>query len=122
MKHISILVPKAAILGSLEGSRQMLTQVNQFLASKGAPPLFKVELVGLNHETRLSGGAFTANTQLLIKDVKKTDLIIIPAIDGDIQQAIEDNKEFIPWIIQQYEKGAEVASLCLGAFLLASTG
>src|SRR5688572_5256383 len=122
MKHISIIIPKGAILGSLEGSRQLLTQVNQFLASKSAPPIFKVELVGLTHETRLSGGAFTANSPLLIKDVKKTDLIIIPAIDGDIVQAIEDNKAFIPWIVEQHKKGAEVASLCLGAFLLASTG
>jgi len=122
MKHISILVPKGAILGSLEGSRQLLTQVNSFLASKGAGPIFKVQLVGLTHETKLSGGAFTANVELLIKDVKKTDLIIIPAIDGDFQQAIEDNKEFIPWIIQQHKKGAEVASLCVGAFLLAATG
>ncbi len=122
MKHISILVPKGAILGSLEGSRQLLTQVNSFLASKGAPPIFQVQLVGLTHETKLSGGSFTANTSLLIKDVKKTDLIIIPAIDGDIQQAIEENKDFIPWIIKQHKNGAEVASLCLGAFLLASTG
>lgn len=122
MKHISILIPKGAILGSLEGSRQLLTQVNQFLASKGAPPIFKVELVGLTHETPLSGGAFTANAPLLIKDIKKTDLIIIPAIDGDLQQAIEDNKAFLPWIVEQHKKGAEVASLCLGAFLLASTG
>jgi transcriptional regulator GlxA family with amidase domain len=28
----------------------------------------------------------------------------------------------IPWISEQYSKGAEVASLCVGAFLLASTG
>lgn len=122
MKHISILVPQKAILGSLEGSRQLLTQVNSFLASKGALPIFEVHLVGLTHETKLSGGAFTANAPLLISDVKKTDLIIIPAIDGDIQEAIEENKDFIPWIIQQHKNGAEIASLCLGAFLLASTG
>jgi hypothetical protein len=58
MKHISILVPKGAILGSLEGSRQLLTQVNSFLASKGAPPVFSVHLVGLTHETKLCGGAY----------------------------------------------------------------
>jgi transcriptional regulator GlxA family with amidase domain len=28
----------------------------------------------------------------------------------------------IPWITRQYKNGAEVASLCVGAFLLASTG
>lgn len=122
MKHISILVPKGAILGSLEGSRQLLTQVNEFFKMKGAPPLFKVQLVGLSKETTLTGGLFTANTDVVLGDVKKTDLIIIPALDGDIKEAVEKNRDFIPWIIQQYKSGAEVASLCLGAFLLASTG
>ncbi len=122
MKHISILVPKGAILGSLEGSRQLFTQVNEFMKYRGAPPMFKVQLVGLSKETPLSGGAFTAHANLLIDEVKKTDLIIIPALDGDIQQALEANQDFIPWIIKQYKNGAEVASLCIGAFVLASTG
>lgn len=122
MKHISILVPRGAILGSLEGSRQVLSQVNEFFKMKGLDPVFKVELVGLSRETPVSGGLFTVNVGLLIDDVKKTDLIIIPAIDGDINLAIEKNREFIPWILRQYESGAEIASLCLGAFLLASTG
>ncbi|HXS38156.1 MAG TPA: helix-turn-helix domain-containing protein [Flavipsychrobacter sp.] len=122
MKHISILVPKAAILGSLEGSRQLFTQVNEFMKAKGEDPVFMVQLVGLSKETPLSGGLFTVNTDILIDDVQKTDLIIIPAIDGEINGAIEKNKDFIPWIIKQYKKGSEVASLCLGAFLLASTG
>jgi transcriptional regulator GlxA family with amidase domain len=41
---------------------------------------------------------------------------------GDIKTALEKNQDFIPWIIRQYRQGAEVASLCIGAFLLASTG
>ncbi len=36
--------------------------------------------------------------------------------------AIKKNKDFLPWIEQQYKGGAEVASLCIGAFILASTG
>ncbi len=122
MKHISILVPKGAILGSLEGSRQIFTQVNTFLESKGAPPLFNVQLVGLSKETPLSGGLFTANSDAVIDDIKKTDLIIIPALDGDLTQAIEQNREFIPWMTGHRKNGSEIASLCLGAFLLASTG
>ncbi|MHA4894342.1 GlxA family transcriptional regulator [Pedobacter sp. PWIIR3] len=122
MKHISILVPKGAILGSLEGSRQVLSQVNSFYQMRGLDPIFKVELIGLARETPVSGGLFTVNADRTIADVKKTDLIIIPALDGDLNLAIENNREFIPWIISQYNSGAEVASLCLGAFLLASTG
>src|SRR5690349_17933166 len=122
MKHISILVPKGAILGSLEGSRQLLTQVNQFFLARGSEPIFQVQLVGLSKEASLAGGLFVAHPEKTIHDVHRTDLIIIPAVDGDLQQAIEANNEFFPWIVKQYNQGAEVASLCLGAFLLASTG
>lgn len=122
MMHISILVPKGAILASLEGSRQLFAQVNQMIKLNGGEPIFKIDLVGLMRETYVSGGLFTVNANALIDDVQKTNLIIIPAIDGDLKQAIEDNKDFIPWMQEQKEKGAEIASLCLGAFLLASTG
>mgnify|MGYP003813372753 FL=1 len=122
MKHISILVPKGAILGSVEGPRLLLSQVNNLLSSKGISPLFKIELIGLTKETPLSGGLFTAHSDHTIDEIRKTDLIIIPAIDGDLKNAIEENKAFIPWITDRYKQGSEIASLCLGAFLLASTG
>src|SRR5215204_1561728 len=122
MKHISILVPKGAILGSLEGTRQLFTQVNSFFKDKELPVPFQVQLVGLTAATALTGGLFTAHNHSVYREVEKTDLIIIPAFDGDIQYAIEENKDFTPWIIEQYKRGAEVASLCMGAFLLASTG
>src|SRR4051812_21170864 len=121
MKHISILVPRGAILGSLEGTRQLFTQVNDFYKQKGEAPIFKVQLVGLSNNTKLTGNLFTVHTDVTINDIKKTDLIVIPALDGDLQKAIEINKDFIPWIVQHYENGSEVASLCVGAFLLAST-
>ncbi|HEX4850244.1 MAG TPA: helix-turn-helix domain-containing protein, partial [Puia sp.] len=102
--------------------RQLFTQVNQFLLARGKDPMFKVQLVGLSKETPVAGGLFTVNTNTLIADVEKTDLIIIPALDGEINKALEINKDFVPWLIKQYKGGAEIASLCLGAFLLASTG
>lgn len=122
MRHISILVPKGAVLGSIEGPRQLFTQVNQFFKAKGEPPVFKVQLVGLQKETPLCGGLVTIHADTLLNDVEKTDLVIIPAVDGEMKAALEANKEFFPWITRQYKAGAEVASLCLGAFILASTG
>src|SRR5437868_5456435 len=113
MKSITILVPKGAILGSIEGPRQLFTQVNQFFKSKNAEPPFDVQLVGVERETPVSGGLYTIHSTNLLSQVNKTDLVVIPAIDGDIEKAIEANKDFIPWIEQQYKAGAEVASLCM---------
>jgi len=88
----------------------------------GRPPVFKIQLVGLTRETKQRDGLFTVNPDLLIQDVKKTDLVIVPAMLGDFKKAIILNKEFIPWIVDQYKDGAELASFCIGSFFLASTG
>ncbi len=122
MKHISILVPEEAVLTSITDPRMIFTAVNDFLARAGHSPLFKVELVGLTKEVRLNQGAFSVHADVLVEDVKKTDLIFVPALSGDLQVALEKNKDFIPWIVKHHAKGTEVASLCIGAFLLASTG
>ncbi|KAA2245436.1 helix-turn-helix domain-containing protein [Chitinophaga agrisoli] len=122
MKRISIIVPKGAILGSIEGPRQVFTEVNAFLQSMGREPLFAVQLVSLTNEAPVYSGIYTVATNATIADVAQTDLIIIPALDADMMNNLEINRGFIPWIREQYKKGAEVASLCVGAFLLASTG
>jgi transcriptional regulator GlxA family with amidase domain len=122
MKHVSILVPQGAVLGSVEGPRQVLTEVNKYLASVGKPALFKVQLVGLTNAVPAAGGRYTVFADALTSDVPQTDLIIIPALDGDLQASIETNQAFLPWIINHHQQGAEVGSLCVGAFLLASTG
>jgi transcriptional regulator GlxA family with amidase domain len=123
MKHISILVPRgAASLSCIEGSFMAFTKANDFLAGMGKPPLFKVQLVGLTKEAQVYDKLFTVSPDLALKSVQKTDLIIIPAVNGDMEKVIELNKDFFPWINKQYKQGAEVASLCVGAFLLASTG
>lgn len=122
MKHISILVPHEAVPAAIVDPRYMFMAVNQFLKDAGKEPAFNVELVGLTKQVPLNNGAFSVNTDKLCKTIDKTDLVIIPALAGDLKTALELNKEFIPWIIRQYNNGAEVASLCVGAFLLASTG
>jgi len=122
MKHVSILVPEGAILGSIEGPRQVLTEVNKYLGSLGQMPLFQVQLVGLSDKVAVAGGKYTVYPDALADAVQRTDLVIIPALDGDLGQTIADNKAFIPWIQKHYQNGAEVGSLCVGAFLLASTG
>jgi transcriptional regulator GlxA family with amidase domain len=122
MKHLSIIVPEESVPTSIVDPRYMFTAVNQFLMARGEEPLFKVQLVGLSKEVRLNNGIFSVHTDAVIDEIKHTDLILIPALSGDLTKALEINRSFVPWIIRHYSRGAEVASLCLGAFLLASTG
>jgi transcriptional regulator GlxA family with amidase domain len=120
--NISILVPENSVMQAIADPQYLFSAVNQFMAVAGKKPLFDVQLVGLKKEVKINNGLFTINTSQLLKDVKKTDLVIIPALFGDMKTAIQSNNEMLPWINEQYKKGAEVASLCVGAFLFASTG
>lgn len=122
MKNVSILVPESAVMEAVADPRYLFTAVNQFLQSTGKPPLFHVQLVGQTREVRYNDGIFSVHVDKLLDEVEKTDLIIIPALFGDMKTAVEKNSEAIPWIVSQYQNGAEVVSLCVGAFLLASTG
>lgn len=122
MKKVAILVPETAVPAAIVDPRYMFSAVNEFFKSSGHQPFFDVQLVGLTKEVRLNDGRFSIHTDAVIKNVKHTDLIIIPALSGNLPQALKSNKDFLPWIVNQYKQGAEVASLCIGAFLLASTG
>lgn len=123
MKHISILIPHGhTSVVNIEGTHQIFNEVNSIRKGMDKPPLFKVEMVGISKETSQRNKLFTINPDVLIDDVKKTDLIIIPAIHGDPKAMMEENAAFIPWIVNQYHNGAEVASLCIASFFLAATG
>ncbi|MES2617477.1 MAG: helix-turn-helix domain-containing protein [Bacteroidota bacterium] len=122
MKNVAILVPESAVLAAIGDPRYMFTAVNDFLMSAGKPPLFNVELVGLTKEVKLNNSLFSVHPDKVLDEMESADLIFIPALSGSMREGIEKNKAFLPWIVNQYHKGAEVASLCIGAFLLASTG
>lgn len=122
MKNISILVPENAVLASIDHPRMIFAGVNEFLEAAGKPAMFEIQLVGMSKEVKLHNSSFTVHTDKLLHEVKKTDLVFVPALYGDMKTGLEKNKDFTPWIAKQYALGAEVASLCIGTFMLASTG
>jgi len=122
MKLVAILALNDAVSASVADPCVMFNGVNDLLKNAGKPPAFKVQLVGLTRAVKLHNGVFTVHADLVLGDLKKADLIIIPALGGEMAPALKKNAAFIPWISKQYKKGADVASLCVGAFLLASTG
>ena len=122
MKHVSILVPERAVLAAIDDPRHVLSQVNSIFESAGKLPVFDIKFVGLKKEIRLHNSVFSVHADSLLDEVEKTDLIFVPAFYGDPKEFLEINKPFIPWIVEQYTKGAEIVSLCVGAFMLAKTG
>ncbi|MEP6612507.1 MAG: helix-turn-helix domain-containing protein, partial [Mucilaginibacter sp.] len=122
MVNIFILTLKNAVPAAVADTAYVFTVVNELLEKSGKTPLFNVITVGLSDEVKVNNGLFTMTPDILMDDAAQADLLIIPPMTGDVLAATYLNKDFAPWISKQYKNGAEVASLCVGAFLLAYTG
>lgn len=109
-------------MSSVEDARYMFVKVNEYLKQRGDMPLFEIKLVGLTKEVLLEKGIYTIRMDEVIQHTGQPDLIIIPSLSGDMVSPLALNLNFTPYLIQKYKNGAEIASLCVGSFILASTG
>ncbi len=123
MKHLTILVPNGENnLSSIVGAYKIFTRANAYWKETGKRELFKIELAGISKKVEFYDGLFTVKPHTHISAIEKTNLVIIPSLNHNYQKAVDGNKQLIDWIEQQYKYGAEIASICTGAFLLASSG
>lgn len=126
MKHLTILVPDGQPNPiTIISTYMAFMQAEKHLAAKGGRSVFeKIVLAGISQKVDVYNGLFSVTPVEDISKVKNTDLVIIPAFlpQTDPVQNIKQNKKILQWIEGQYKNGAEVASLCTGAYVLASTG
>src|SRR5690606_18016148 len=120
--RISIFVPQYGAIEGITPPFRSFHSANEFLTAFGKKPIFKVEYVGLNEYVPANNGEYTIKTDRLLKDVPETDLLFIPPTFGDTSKGLEANKEAIPHFKKLHQNGSALASLCVGAFLLAETG
>ena len=122
MKQVTIVVPNGnANLSSISGSFEILSRANEYWKKLGNKPMMEIRIAGFVTELKWGVGFFSVYP-IDIKEIEKTDLLIIPSLSYDYDNVIKNNKELISWIREQYKNGAEIASICTGAFLLAATG
>ncbi len=125
MKRVCIIVPEGeAVLSSIVGPWKVFNTASRFFLERNpnASPPFQTQLVGLEPHKDLYGGTFQIRPDITLEDQPNPDLIIIPSLRGNPDQQVLANRPFIEWIQKQHQGGVEIASLCMGAFLFASTG
>ena len=123
MKHITIIVPDGQNnLSSIVGAYKIFTRANEYYKETTSRELFSIQLAGISNEVEFYEGLFTVKPHTHISAIAKTNLIIIPSLNHNYEKAIKPNRPLVDWIAKHYKNGAEVASICTGAFLLASSG
>jgi transcriptional regulator GlxA family with amidase domain len=127
MKHLSILVPdeqtNMSTIACIVGAYQIFSEANNYMARKNEKAIFKIEWVGATKNDFLTNNLLSIKHQVAITEINQTNLIIIPAsLIRSYETASKNNKLLIDWVTKQYKQGAEIASMCAGSFMLASTG
>jgi transcriptional regulator GlxA family with amidase domain len=123
MIRVSIIVPGGC---SVESSITKLLNIFEFanscLNQQGKQALFAAYLVGAAPRVPLYGNSAWVRPHLTLDDRGENNVVIVPALAGEIASGLKNNRVFLPWLVEQYQHGAEIAGLCTGAFLLAETG
>ena len=125
MRHVTVLGFDYAFASAITGAADLLSTAGvtwNYIHGQALEYQFRVEIATLNGAPVKCANNIEIQAHKALFDIKHTDLILIPTIAGDIQQTLERNAELLPWIVKQAELGADIASNCTGAFLLAETG
>jgi len=125
MKHITIIAPDSqtnlGTVACIAGAYEIFTRANEYNKEISGRYLFKIEIAGITQNIELANGLFSVKTHTHISEIDKTSLIIIPSL-GSFEKAQKGNVFIVDWITEQYKNGAEIATMCTGAFMLASAG
>jgi transcriptional regulator GlxA family with amidase domain len=126
MKHITIIAPDSqtnlGTVACIAGAYEIFTRANAYFKESGNKGSFKIEIAGVASRTDLAKGLFSVKPHLHISYLKETNLIIIPSLEASFTDDGQGSAEILEWITRQYKNGAEIATMCSGAFMLASTG
>jgi transcriptional regulator GlxA family with amidase domain len=120
---VAVLNFEGAVASSVAGPYDMFSKVKTIAESLGvkSKTFFEVDIV--NSSSLAASKPFNMIGNVVVNNKKQYDLVMVPAMHFDcIMETLERETEMIKWIQRQYEKGADIASMCLGAFVSASTG
>jgi transcriptional regulator GlxA family with amidase domain len=126
MKHLTIIVPEGqttlSAVACIVGVYEMFATANIYWNENGKNDLFKIELAGVSEQSEFHNGMLSLKCLSPVSNIKKTDLILIPSLVHDFQKITDENQLLADWVAKQYKNGAEVASMCTGAYMLACAG
>ncbi len=120
MVQLGILLTRQYRLLSVAAMLDVFETANRFCEADGEPLPFRINLLYPGDQQPMIDATHDIYP---LRQAPPQQIILIPAFAvDDVADSITTNQECLPWLQQQYRQGAEVASFCSGAFLLAASG
>ena len=85
-------------------------------------PRFRVRCASVDGKPVTTLGGLTITPEIGISDIKRADIIIVPASGLDVLGRIAQNSRLLPWLRRWHSRGAYIAGICTGVAFLAESG
>jgi transcriptional regulator GlxA family with amidase domain len=124
IKKVTILGLYHSMATTIFGPMDILNQAGRLwnrVNNSPQTPFFDVSIASPDGQPIKCTNNVLIQPHCSIKEINETDLIIIASATY-IKKILKKNPELVPWLLQQYNQGAQIASICTGVFLLAETG
>ncbi|USG60081.1 helix-turn-helix domain-containing protein [Sneathiella marina] len=125
MKNVAILAAENSVLSTIASPMDMFLQAGvlwNVTMGKMPSPLFNAKIVTSDGKPVNAVSNVPIIPACSMHDMEDPDLVIIPSQGFFFDPREKSHGDRINWLKHCYEKGSDLASVCGGAFTLASTG
>ena len=124
-KQVVILASEHSLFSGIAGPMDMFLQAGivwNWFQEQEPSPYFDVKIATLDGQPVIASNEMPIVPHYSVDDITHTDLIVIPSQGS--QFAVHDKAFYdrVDWLKMWSRKGADLASICTGAFALAATG
>jgi len=123
MKRVTILALDRTMASTVTGPMDIFSQAGVLWNQIGGvepEPRFRVEIVTVDGKPVECLNQVRILPHSSINEVEDTNLVLISSEDLSVLSSARP--KLVPWLLDRFEEGASLASVCTGAFLLAETG
>src|ERR1700755_229553 len=118
MKNIGLVLPYDYKLFSVATILDVFETVNGLYAKNKREPPFAITIIQSPEQIERYGHSFHGHPVRSLQSRMKMDLVLMPAFTtANRYKTLGKNKMYIPWLQKQFRSGAEIASVCTGAYL-----
>jgi transcriptional regulator GlxA family with amidase domain len=125
MINVAILAAENCVLSTIASPMDMFLQAGvlwNFTMGEPMERLFDVKIVTTDGQPVMTINQVPVVPACSMHDIGDVDLIVIPSQSFFFDLQTEAHAERLKWLQMRYQKGTDLASICTGAFTLASTG
>ncbi|MCE9669826.1 GlxA family transcriptional regulator [Myxococcus stipitatus] len=119
--HIAVLALEGCVASSVTGPLDVFAMANLLSRQQGRAEPFQAELVSVHPRAPHSFHGLALSSARVPGPAERFDVVLVPAVVGHLEGSVADRCA-ADWLVTQHTRGAKVAAVCAGAFLLASSG